>query len=122
MKILNGICTNQNQFKYMIEMDMYEVTIETVSHWALQKSVYNQHICNTYLTNNNNKKKFPVKQCWCHLKGSTSWDSTYADLNALLCYKEMEEVWAVCLCKDNVSMSLFSPLTPTISNLICSYK
>lgn len=38
----------------MIEMDnMYdEITIETVSHWALQRSVYNQHICNTYLTNN----------------------------------------------------------------------
>lgn len=39
MKRLNGLCTNQNQFKCMIEVDnMYdEVTIETVSHWALQK-------------------------------------------------------------------------------------
>lgn len=53
MKRINGICTNQNQFKYMIEMAMYEVTIETVNHGALQKSVYNQHICNTYLTDNN---------------------------------------------------------------------
>lgn len=61
MKRLNGICTNQNQFKYMIEMDMYEVTIETVSHWALQKSVYNQHICNTYLTNNQKKIFFPCE-------------------------------------------------------------
>lgn len=52
MKRLNGICTNQKQFKYMIEMDMHEVTIETVSNWALQNSVYNQHLCNTYLTNN----------------------------------------------------------------------
>lgn len=116
MKRLHGICTNQNQFKYMIEMDMYQVTIETGNHWALQKSVYNQHICNTYLTNNNNFF-FSVKQCWCHLKGSASWDS-----NALLCYKEMEEVWAVCLCKDNVSMSLSSPLPPTISNFLCPYK
>lgn len=47
-------------FKCMIEMDMYdEVTIETVSHWELQKSVYNQHVCNTYLTNNQNIIFFP---------------------------------------------------------------
>lgn len=31
------------------------VTIETVSHRMLQKSVYNQQICNTYLTNDQNK-------------------------------------------------------------------
>lgn len=69
MKRLNGLCTNQKQFKCMIGMDnMYdEVTIETVSHWALQKSVYNQHICNTYLTNNQNIL-FPMKQYGCHLK------------------------------------------------------
>lgn len=40
--------------------NMYdEVTIETVSHWALQKSVYNQHICNTYFTNYQNNFFFP---------------------------------------------------------------
>lgn len=56
MKRLNGVCTNQKQFKCLIEMEnMYdEVTIETVSHCALQKSVYNQHICNTYFTNYQN--------------------------------------------------------------------
>lgn len=73
-------------------MGMYEVTIETVSYWALQKSVYNQHICNIYLTNNQKNFFFPVTLCWCHLKGSTSWDPTYVDLNALLCYKEVEGV------------------------------
>jgi len=69
MKRLNGLCTNQKQFKCVIEMDnMYdEVTIETVSHWAFQKSVYNQHICNTYLTNNQNIF-FPHETMWVPLK------------------------------------------------------
>lgn len=35
--------------------NMYdEVTIETVSHRTLQKSVYSQQICNTYFTNDQN--------------------------------------------------------------------
>lgn len=70
MKRLNGLCTNQKPFKCMLEMDMYdEVTIETVSHWELQKSVYNQHICNTsYLTNNQNIPPHPHETMWVLLK------------------------------------------------------
>lgn len=70
MKRLNGVCTNQKLFKCLIEMEnMYdEVTIETVSHWALQKSVYNQHICNTYFTNYQNNFFFSMKQHGCLLK------------------------------------------------------
>lgn len=40
--------------------NMYdEVTIETVSHRTLQKSVYNQQICSTYFTNDQNNFFFP---------------------------------------------------------------
>lgn len=68
MKRLNGLCTNQKPFKCMLGMDMYdEVTIETVSHRELQKCVYNQHICNTYLTNNQNIF-FPHETMWVPLK------------------------------------------------------
>lgn len=49
-------------------MDMYEVTIETVSYWALQKSVCNQHICNIYLTNNQ-KNFFPCETMLVPFKG-----------------------------------------------------
>lgn len=50
-------------------MGMYEVTIETVSYWALQKSVYNQHICNIYLTNNQKNFFFPCDAMLVPLKG-----------------------------------------------------
>lgn len=42
-----------------------EVTIETVSHWGLQKSVYNQHTGNTsLLTTNQNIFFFPHETTW----------------------------------------------------------
>lgn len=53
----------------MIEMDnIYdEVTIETVSHWALQKiNVQPTHM--QYLSHKQSKHFFPMKQCGCHLK------------------------------------------------------
>lgn len=49
-------------------MDMYEVTVETVSNWALQKSVYNQHICNTYHTIKKKKILFPCETMWLPFK------------------------------------------------------
>lgn len=50
--------------------NMYdEVTIETVSHRTLQKSVYSQQICNTYFTNDQNIFfPPPMKQYGCLLK------------------------------------------------------
>lgn len=49
--------------------NMYdEVTIETVSHRTLQKSVYNQQICSTYFTNDQNNFFFSMKQYGCLLK------------------------------------------------------
>lgn len=45
-----------------------EVTIETVSHLALQKPVYNQHICNPYLTNKPFLLFFPSETMWVPFK------------------------------------------------------
>lgn len=49
--------------------NMYdEVTIETVSHRTLQKSVYNQQICSTYFTNDQNNFFFFHETVWLPFK------------------------------------------------------